>query len=197
MDVVSPCHCEGRSDEASQLTHAPSRRSSHDRCWKLRQGRRGAIGHADVVRVQREGDHRVVADERGQFDNAGSAIGLMDALVGGVADGVIAQQLTGVIVDRLLVGRGEAAAASAQRLDAGVGEAGLAGLGFVREPLELAVPEAAGQQDDKLAQPWLEASEFETQHEAEVGPFLRKLRAVHRGGTPNRRWRRGPLRIAS
>ena len=91
------------------------------------------------MRVQRERDHRVVADERGQLDDAGSPVGGEDALVGRVSRAVVAQQLDRVVVDRLLVRGLERVAAMAEGLDRLVGEAGLAGLGFVGEPLELAV----------------------------------------------------------
>ena len=67
------------------------------------QGRRRTVRHADLVRVQRERDHRVVADERGQLDDTGSAVGVEDALVGRVGCAVVVQELDRVVVDRLLV----------------------------------------------------------------------------------------------
>ena len=56
------------------------------------QRRRGAIGHPDLVRVQRQRNHGVVADQRGEFDDAGRAIGGEDALVGRVAGMMAPQQ---------------------------------------------------------------------------------------------------------
>ncbi len=103
------------------------------------QGRRGTFGHTDLVCVERQRDHRVVADQRGQFDDAGGAVCVEDAAVGRVGRAMVAQQLDSVVVDGLLVWRGEAVAAVTQRLDGLLGEAGLARLALVREPLELAV----------------------------------------------------------
>ena len=103
------------------------------------QGRRRTVRHADLVRVQRERDHRVVADERGQLDDTGSAVGVEDALVGRVGCAVVVQEFDRVVVDRLLVRCGEVVAAGAQCLDGLLGKAGLSRLAFVREPLELAV----------------------------------------------------------
>ena len=103
------------------------------------QGRRGTFGHTDLVCVERQRDHRVVADQRGQLDDAGGAVCVEDAAVGRVGRAMVAQQLDSVVVDGLLVWRGEAVAAVTQRLDGLLGEAGLARLALVREPLELAV----------------------------------------------------------
>ena len=72
-------------------------------------------------------------------------------------------------------------AAGAQGLDRGVGDTGLAGFGLMRKPLELAIPEPAGEQDDELADACRQAG-VEAQHQAEVGPFLGKVGAVHRRG---------------
>jgi hypothetical protein len=102
------------------------------------QGRRGTFGHTDLVCVERQRDHRVVADQRGQFDDAGGAVCVEDAAVGRFGRAMVAQQLDSVVVDGLLVWRGEAVAAVTQRLDGLLGEAGLARLALVREPLELA-----------------------------------------------------------
>src|SRR5882757_5938506 len=65
--------------------------SSASRDWKLWAGRPSAVRFvaalrraADLVRIQREGDHRVVAYQRSQFDDAGRAVVVEDALVGRV-----------------------------------------------------------------------------------------------------------------
>jgi len=104
-----------------------------------RQRRRCAVGHTDFVRVERERNHGIIADQRGELDDAGGAIGREDALVGRVAGAMVAQQLGGVVADRLFVRRLERAASVPQRLYRLVGQACLARLRLVREPLELAV----------------------------------------------------------
>jgi hypothetical protein len=103
------------------------------------QWQRGPVGHADLVCVQGERDHGVVADQRGQFDDAGGAVTREDALVGRVGDAVVAQQFGGIVVDRLLVRLLECAAAVTQGLDRAVRQSCLARLGLVRGPLELTV----------------------------------------------------------
>ena len=84
---------------------------------EIRQGRCRTIRHANLVCVQGESDHRVIADERGELDDAGGAVGAEDALIGRVRGAAVAQQLDGVVVDRLLVLLGEAGAALAEGLD--------------------------------------------------------------------------------
>jgi hypothetical protein len=135
------------------------------------QRRRGAIGHADLVRVQRQRHHGVIADQRGEFDDAGGAMGSEDALVGRVTGVMAPQQFGGVVVDGLLVLCLERAAAVPQGLDRPGRQSRLPRLGFVGVPLELAVPEAPGQQDDELAQARGKTG-VEAQDEAEVGPFF-------------------------
>jgi hypothetical protein len=72
-----------------------------------RQRRLRPLRHIDLVRVQRQRDHRVVADQRGQFDDTGGAVAIEDALMGRVADAVVAQQFGRIVVDRLFVCGGE------------------------------------------------------------------------------------------
>jgi hypothetical protein len=104
-----------------------------------RQRRRRTFRHADLVRVQRQRDHGVVADQRCQLDDAGGAVGGEDALVGRVAGMMVAQQFGGVVGDRLFVRGGECGATLAQRLDGLLRQPRLPRLGLVREPFELAV----------------------------------------------------------
>jgi hypothetical protein len=106
---------------------------------RQRQRQRGALRYADLVRVQRQRHHRVVADQCRQLDDSGGAVAVEDALVRRVRGVVVAQQFGRVVMDGLLVGCGERAAAVAQRLDGLIGQAGLARLRFMGEPLELAV----------------------------------------------------------
>ena len=110
---------------------------------------------------------------------------------------MVAQQFDRVVVDRLLVRRGERGAAVAQRLDRFRRQPGLARLGFVGEPLELAIPEPADQQDDELAQPGGKLELKRSTRPSADHASARSGRCIAAASGPTGGERRGPCIIAS
>ena len=139
------------------------------------------LGQRYVMRVQRHGDHGVVADQRRELYHPDHPATLQRPPIGCLRHGLGPVQLFGVVEDDQRLGiRRHRALAGADILDDGVLQPGFARHLLVDVPFEIAIAVPGRDQDRELGQPRRQRGAI-AQDFSELLPFVGKLRAMERG----------------